>query len=230
MKKVVSVLTLLVLMALTVQAQAQEGFLRTSFEVRDAAGQMVGTVTLAQNGPAVNVKGTFSNLPGGVHGIHFHAVGTCTPDFAAAGGHYNPLGKQHGLENPVGAHAGDLANLTINADGTGTYDYTTELVTLGTGQNSLFDADGTALIIHANADDYKTDPTGNSGGRIACAVVPAAQAVAAPPAAQPAPAQPAPAALPNTGTRPGNLIGLLTLAVVAMAGGTVVLRRSRAHS
>jgi Cu-Zn family superoxide dismutase len=107
-----------------------------------------------------------------VHGIHFHAVGRCDPpDFMSAGDHFNPTNRQHGQRNPQGPHAGDLPNLTVEANGTATYQATNALVTLGPGANSLLDADGSALVIHADPDDDVTDPAGNSGGRIACAVI-----------------------------------------------------------
>jgi Cu-Zn family superoxide dismutase len=101
-----------------------------------------------------------------------HAVGKCDPpDFATAGPHFNPLNKQHGALNPQGSHAGDLPNITVAPDGTGRMETTTEQLTLGSGPLSVWDADGSALVIHANPDDFKTDPTGNSGNRIACGVL-----------------------------------------------------------
>ena len=106
-----------------------------------------------------------------MHGLHIHTVGACTPDFAAVGGHFNPTTAQHGLDNPSGPHAGDLPNLEIDADGNGTYEATTTLVTLDQGDNSLFDSDGSALVIHADPDDLITDPAGNSGDRIACGII-----------------------------------------------------------
>ena len=185
-------------------------------DVRDANGRSVGTATFTQVSGGVRVSGTFRGLPPGEHGFHVHAVGRCDPpDFMSAGGHFNPTNRQHGLRNPAGPHVGDLGNLTVGADGTGTIDATTRGGTLAAGSESFFDADGSSLVIHENPDDDVTDPTGNSGGRIACGVLvasaqaqPGAQAQpAAKPGAQPAPkpgAQPAPAqvpaALPRTGT------------------------------
>lgn len=111
-----------------------------------------------------------AGLAPGTHGIHLHAVGKCEgPDFTSAGGHLNPAGKQHGLHNPAGSHLGDLPNLTVGEDGTATLSH-------GLGMSGqalladLFDADGTALVIHAGPDDQVTDPSGNSGGRISCGV------------------------------------------------------------
>ena len=99
-------------------------------------------------------------------------MGKCEPpEFTTAGSHFNPEGKKHGLSNPEGPHAGDLPNLDVAADGTGQVHYLATKVTLNPGPASLFDADGTAVVVHANADDHFTDPTGNSGGRIACGVI-----------------------------------------------------------
>ena len=139
----------------------------------DASGEGVGWARLVEDASGVvhinvHVKGVSS----GLHGLHIHAVGSCTPTFAAAGGHFNPEGHQHGLENPQGPHAGDLPNLVVNQAGVGHLDATTDRVTLSAGTDSLFDADGSAFIIHANTDDQVTDATnGNSGARIACAVI-----------------------------------------------------------
>ena len=113
-----------------------------------------------------------TGLPAGVHGIHIHTVGMCQgPNFASAGGHFNPLMKKHGKDNPDGMHAGDLPNFNVGANGKGKATMTAAMVTLGDGMNSLFHPGGTALVIHAGPDDYKTDPAGNSGDRIACGVV-----------------------------------------------------------
>lgn len=118
----------------------------------------------------VNVK--VAGLPPGLHGIHIHSTGTCTP-FSAAGPHYNPAPThQHGLDNPDGAHAGDLPNLVVNVAGQGRLTGTTGRVTLTAGTTTLFDSDGSAVIIHMNPDDQQTDATnGNSGPRIACGVI-----------------------------------------------------------
>jgi len=141
-------------------------------ELKNSAGQSVGTARFAQAGGVARIVVEVKGLPPGPHGVHVHAVGKCDPpDFASAGGHFNPLNKQHGALNPQGSHAGDLPNLTVAPDGTGRMETTTEQLTLGTGPTSVWDADGSALVIHANADDFKTDPTGNSGGRIACGVL-----------------------------------------------------------
>ena len=141
-------------------------------DLKNAAGQPVGTATLTQLGNAVRVVLEVQGLPPGQHGVHVHTVGRCDPpDFASAGGHFNPLNRQHGALNPQGAHAGDLPNVTVGSDGKGRLGSTTELFTLGGGPTTIFDADGSALVVHAAPDDFKTDPTGNSGARIACGVI-----------------------------------------------------------
>lgn len=219
MRRLIGIVMML-LIAFSGSAFAQDAGPRTTVELKDAQGQSVGTVTLTQEGDVVHFVGNFTNLPPGTHGIHVHAVGACTPDFAAAGPHFNPAMKQHGLENPAGAHAGDLPNITVGADGSGTLDYKNTTLSLLAGANSVYDADGSALIIHANADDYKTDPAGNSGARIACGVIPAAQTAA--------PGQPAPTQLPNTGST-SPLLPLLVGALAIIGGGILITRRERIH-
>ncbi len=140
----------------------------------DANGASVGTAQLWQEaGGLVHVDVTASSLTPGSHGIHFHAVGTCEggTQFNTAGGHYNPLNKEHGLSHPAGPHAGDAPNLTAGDDGRGNLSFTTDRVTLTSGGTTLFDADGTALVLHAAADDQVSQPAGNSGARVACGVV-----------------------------------------------------------
>lgn len=140
--------------------------------LKDKDGKDVGVATLIQTDDGVRVAVTGYRLPAGTHGIHIHAVGLCEPpDFTSAGGHFNPTGKQHGRMNPAGPHAGDLPNLVVAASGEGGLDVTTKAITLGPGPNSLFGDKGTSFVIHANPDDEKTDPAGNSGARIACGVV-----------------------------------------------------------
>ena len=138
----------------------------------DAQGQPVGTAYLTETSSGVAIDASVSGLPEGQHGIHLHAVGACVaPDFTSAGGHFNPTDAQHGLENPGGPHAGDMPNLYVGPDGTGTFHYVDSRVTLGPGSNSLLDADGSALVIHAMTDDQMTNPAGNSGARVACGVI-----------------------------------------------------------
>jgi superoxide dismutase, Cu-Zn family len=131
----------------------------------NASGQSIGTVRAWQTAGGVSFHIAASRLP---HGLHGHSAGRCEPpDFASAGPHWNPAGKQHGLKNPAGPHAGDLPNVEVAANGV-----LGATVTLaGVNMASLLDADGAALVIHASPDDYITDPSGNSGARIACALI-----------------------------------------------------------
>lgn len=142
-------------------------------EMRTASGVRLGTLTLSRGVAGVRIDGALTGVPPGTHGIHFHQVGRCDgPDFASAGPHFNPTNAQHGIENPRGPHAGDLPNVSANSAGQMIVDLATGRVTLSTtGPTALFDADGTAIIIHANPDDQRTDPAGNSGERIACGVI-----------------------------------------------------------
>jgi Cu-Zn family superoxide dismutase len=163
----------LVILAAAAAVAAAAPARHASATVVDATGATVGSVQLVEDATGrVHVNVQVEGLTPGRHGIHIHAVGACSPTFAAAGGHYNPFGRQHGLDNASGPHAGDLPNLEVNAAGMGHLDATTDRVTLSGGSSTLFDADGSAFIIHANTDDQLTDATnGGSGARIACAVV-----------------------------------------------------------
>jgi superoxide dismutase, Cu-Zn family len=141
-------------------------------EVKDAKGAVIGTATLTEVPGGIRVLLEARGLPPGPKGVHIHEVGRCEPPaFTSAGGHFNPGGKKHGLENPEGPHAGDLPNITVGPDGAGRLESMNDRVTLGGGPTSLLDADGSALVIHAGPDDFKTDPAGNSGVRIACGVI-----------------------------------------------------------
>lgn len=139
-------------------------------KLANAAGQEIGTAAISSLGNEIRISLTVTGTPGSVHGLHLHAVGKCEAPFSSAGPHLNPAGHQHGRDNPQGAHLGDLPNITIGQSGTGTAS-----ASLGTDSaaisTALFDADGTAIVLHAAADDYRTDPSGNSGARIACGVL-----------------------------------------------------------
>ncbi len=141
-------------------------------DIVDAQGQNIGTATILPAKEGVKIEVNVSQLPTGTRGIHIHAVGKCDgPDFTTAGPHLNPDAKKHGKDNPQGLHAGDLLNIEVKADGTLKATLLDTMATLGDGPNSVFHDGGTALVIHAKEDDYKTDPAGNSGPRIACGVV-----------------------------------------------------------
>ena len=133
-----------------------------------SAGQSLGTVGAWESAGAVGLRVQASGLPHGLHGLHVHAVGRCdAPGFESAGSHWNPASRKHGLNNPQGPHGGDLPNIAVAANGVAS-----ELMVLsGASLAALADADGSALVIHATADDHATDPSGNSGARIACAVI-----------------------------------------------------------
>ncbi|MEI9851689.1 MAG: superoxide dismutase family protein [Sphingomonas sp.] len=132
-----------------------------------ADGADAGTALVEEVPGGLKVTVTAKGLPTGIHGVHIHTTGKCdAPGFTTAGGHWNPAGKQHGMQNPMGAHAGDLPNLEVAADGTATLSFTET----GATYEALLDEDGAALVVHAGADDLKTDPSGNSGARIACGV------------------------------------------------------------
>lgn len=148
---------------------------RATAELRDATGKPIGIVHLTESGgiKGVTLAVEFEGATPGQHGIHIHTVGTCdgAGAFASAGGHFNPSGAKHGIGAPGGPHAGDMNAAIVDPSGHAVFVVINPNVTLSPGPNSLFDADGSAIVVHATADDQRTDPSGNSGARVACGVV-----------------------------------------------------------
>jgi len=143
-------------------------------DIKDAKGTLLGraTFTTLPGGNGVWIQVSVAGLSPGVHGITIHENGVCQgPDFATAGGHFNPRGRKHGLAHSEGAHGGDLPNMVVNDAGNARYEAANLRITLGEGPNSLFNPGGTSLVNHAGPDDQLTDPTGNSGPGIACGVI-----------------------------------------------------------
>jgi Cu-Zn family superoxide dismutase len=139
----------------------------------DQSGTTLGTLQLMDMDGGVHISGELTGVPNGDHGFHIHTTGTCdaAAKFESAGGHFEPGTHKHGKDNPEGPHAGDLMNITADDDGKASVDLMNANVTI----EQLNDADGAALVLHADADDYKTDPSGNSCDRFACAVIEFAQ-------------------------------------------------------
>jgi Cu-Zn family superoxide dismutase len=157
---------LLILAAAPASAQSARAALKST------DGKDVGAVELAQTPAGVLLKVSVKGLPPGEHAFHVHAVGKCESPFDSAGGHFNPGGKKHGLMAPEGHHAGDMPNLYVPQGGELVVELLNSAITLEQGKaNSVLGPNGTAIVIHAGVDDYKSDPAGNAGGRIACGVI-----------------------------------------------------------
>ena len=144
---------------------------KASAAIMDKDGESLGSVTLVQGPQGVLVSADLSGLPPGGHGFHIHSIGACSPDFSAAGGHFDPAGQSHGFMHSTGMHAGDLPNIYAAADGRARADVFTADVTLAPDDDrSLLDEDGSAIVIHEKPDAYGED-VGSAGGRIACGVI-----------------------------------------------------------
>jgi len=167
MTRIFSIVALTVLLgAGTASAQMKH------VELKDAKGNSVGVAMISPaTGGGVSIALDLKGLPPGEHALHFHAVPKCEAPFTSAGGHFNPANKKHGLQNPEGPHAGDMNNFTVDAKGTAKTTIVNTKVTMGSESNSIYANGGTALMIHAAADDMKTDPAGNAGERIACGAI-----------------------------------------------------------
>jgi superoxide dismutase, Cu-Zn family len=160
-------------LALAAGTVAAGGAAHAEARLVDATGATIGWALFTEDEAGqLHLNVQVAGLSPGRHGVHLHAIGSCIgPTFASAGGHHNPLGAQHGLDNRLGAHAGDLPNLALNIAGRGHLDAVSDGATLSSGPVALFDSDGSAIVIHAFEDDQVTNPTGNSGPRIACGVI-----------------------------------------------------------
>src|SRR5690625_1024270 len=141
--------------------------------LKSSDGESVGTIDVIEKDDGVLLHVQVENLPPGLHGFHIHEKGLCEgPTFETAGGHFSPSNKKHGFDHPDGPHDGDIENLDVQADGTANVQFINDRITLKKGEkNSLFSDDGTSFVIHAQPDDYKTQPAGGAGERIACGVI-----------------------------------------------------------
>jgi Cu-Zn family superoxide dismutase len=168
MRKIILLLSLFSLVSARGMAKGSA----TTVAVKDATGKDMGSVKIKSIATGVELKLNLHGFTPGEHAIHFHQNAKCdAPDFKSAGPHFNPDGKKHGLENPEGCHAGDMLNFTADDKGNAKATIVNKGVNLGTDAHSLYSNGGTALVVHAKADDMKTDPAGNAGDRIACGVI-----------------------------------------------------------
>ncbi|MBZ5522608.1 MAG: superoxide dismutase family protein [Acidobacteriia bacterium] len=172
MAALAAMLTLAFSAALAKDAKSAKPPKSVVVKMQDAKGADAGTATLSSATGGVKIKLNLHGLTPGEHGLHVHQTAKCEgPDFKSAGGHFNPDSKHHGLQNPEGPHAGDIPNFKADAKGKATATLIAPNVTLTDGPHSVFTGGGTALVVHAKADDGKTDPAGNAGDRIACGVI-----------------------------------------------------------
>lgn len=168
----IAILSILSFCVLGIQGVIAEIPIMAKSKLKNSAGEVVGVATFLESNDGVNIAVQVRSLTPGLHGIHIHETGKCkSPDFKSAGGHFNPFAVSHGLRNPKGYHVGDLGNILIKEDGTGTMLTLSSLATLQGSKNSLFRKGGTALVIHSGPDDLISDPTGNAGSRVACGVI-----------------------------------------------------------
>lgn len=155
-------------------AGVDDEYLFRTVEMMNSDGDMIGTAEVTESDEGVTILLGLQDLEPGTKAIHFHEHGQCdAPDFESAGDHFNPTGASHGLDHPDGPHAGDLPNIEIGEDGTINEELIAENVSMTEGEeNSLIKEGGTSLVIHESADDGETQPSGDSGARIACGIVP----------------------------------------------------------
>lgn len=179
LKKLALSVPLAFAISLAAQAQDTADDPEAVAQLEDPQGNPAGTVTVKQLEHGLLFSADLKNLPAGGHAFHVHETGACEPDFQAAGGHYAPLGNEHGLDTPDGYHAGDLPNIYVAEDGTARADFFVTQLTLSRGEAGtdneppfpVLDKDGSAIMIHENPDDYEAVPPDSSGGRIACGVI-----------------------------------------------------------
>lgn len=169
MKKMVLIIMSVFLISTLVYAGTEN--VKAKSVLFSSDGKKVGIVTFTETPYGVLIIAEITNLLPGTHAFHIHEQGKCEPPFKSAGGHFNPYGKEHGILNSKGFHAGDLPNIHVGQNGKLTFEIVAHEVTLGKGENSLNDDNGSAIVIHEGADDYTSDPAGNAGTRIACGVI-----------------------------------------------------------